>query len=106
MGIPTAGQLVSAWAKASWTSSSAVSMSRTMRSTEATTRAYSRRKASVMRASKAASGVCPWALDPTSRHGTRTYISQTGTTSMKPPSRSGIFFPHSTASSFVAASMR
>jgi hypothetical protein len=106
MGIPTAGQLVRAWANASWTSSSAVSMSRTIRSTEATTRAYSKRNASVMRAWKAASGVCPWALDPTSRHATRNYISQTGTTSMKPPSMRGIFFPHSTASSFVAASIR
>src|SRR5262245_60642506 len=34
------------------------------------------------------------------------HICQTGLTSMKPPSPSGIFFPHSTASSWLAHSMR
>src|SRR5262245_54211783 len=47
-GMPVVGQRSSAWAKASCTTSSAVSMSRTRRSTEATTRAYSMRKMSAI----------------------------------------------------------
>src|SRR5262245_57078433 len=34
------------------------------------------------------------------------HMCQTGLTSMKPPSASGIFFPHSTASSWLSHSMR
>src|SRR5207237_2490782 len=49
-GTPLRGQCSRASAKASWTTSSAASRSRTIRATEETTRAYSRRKTSATRA--------------------------------------------------------
>src|SRR5687768_8293253 len=59
-GTPLRGQCSSAWAKASWTTSSAVSRSRTIRTTEETTRAYSTRKTSATRCCTVSTG----------RHGT------------------------------------
>src|SRR6185503_4209800 len=54
-------------AKASWTISSAASMSRTIRSTAATTRPYSSRNVSATWAATPPSAVCPRELDPTGR---------------------------------------
>src|SRR6185503_11102845 len=54
-------------ANASWTISSAASMSRTIRSTEATTRPYSSRNVSATRAGTPPSAVCPRGIDPTGR---------------------------------------
>src|SRR5436309_6808838 len=69
-GVPSAGQRSSACANASWTTSSAVSMSRTIRSTDATTRPYSRRNTSATRACTP-SDLCPRSFDLTDRHDTR-----------------------------------
>src|SRR3989441_605496 len=49
----------------------AVSMSRTIRSTDATTRPYSRRNASATRDCTPPSDICPRSFDPTDRHDTR-----------------------------------